>query len=179
MTKNKEFKLNPTAASLLGFLHERSMTGWDLVEVADSRIGNFWNLTKSQVYRELQALADQGLVDSGERGVREKRLFAITPAGREAFSQWLQNDPTEETIRYPLLLSASFADYLPPEKLIEFIETHREQHQRRLEQYRAELLKMQSPGDGGVGRELTFSFGIQYEEMVLKWMEETLERLKQ
>jgi len=33
------------------------MTGWDLVAVAQQRIGNFWTLTQSQVYRELTAMA--------------------------------------------------------------------------------------------------------------------------
>ena len=34
--------LNPTAASLLGFLHEGPMRGWDLVAIAQQRIGDFW-----------------------------------------------------------------------------------------------------------------------------------------
>jgi hypothetical protein len=44
--------LNPTAASLLGFLHAGPMTGWDLVATAETLIGDFWSLTRSQVYRE-------------------------------------------------------------------------------------------------------------------------------
>lgn len=44
--------LNSTAASLLGFLHEGPMSGWDLVNLAQERIGDFWTITQSQVYRE-------------------------------------------------------------------------------------------------------------------------------
>ena len=42
-------RVNPTAASLLGFLHDGPMSGWDLVNRAQERIGEFWSLTRSQV----------------------------------------------------------------------------------------------------------------------------------
>ena len=48
--------LNPTAASLLGFLHQGPMTGWDLAQTVEATIGDFWNVTRSQVYRELRTL---------------------------------------------------------------------------------------------------------------------------
>ncbi len=52
--------LNATAASLLGFLHEGPKTGWDLVATAQDRIGKFWSVTTSQVYRELAAMEAAG-----------------------------------------------------------------------------------------------------------------------
>ena len=52
--------LNATAASLLGFLHQGPMSGWDLAATAQTLIGDFWSLTRSQVYRELSAMASAG-----------------------------------------------------------------------------------------------------------------------
>src|SRR5690606_21166455 len=77
--------LNPTAASLLGFLHHGPMTGWELSQTAMTVIGAFWSLTRSQVYRELLRMADDGLVEAGEPGPRDARPFSLTPAGRQAF----------------------------------------------------------------------------------------------
>ncbi len=77
--------LNATAGSLLGFLHEGPMTGYDLVAVARNRIGDFWSLTQSQVYRELAAMAEDGLVAAGQRGRRDRRPYELTDAGRAAF----------------------------------------------------------------------------------------------
>jgi DNA-binding PadR family transcriptional regulator len=37
-------RLNPTAATLLGFLHRGPMTGWDLAQMAEMVIGEFWNV---------------------------------------------------------------------------------------------------------------------------------------
>ena len=64
----KHRPLNATAASLLGFLHGGPQTGWDLVATAERQIGAFWSITQSQVYRELTAMADAGLVEAGARG---------------------------------------------------------------------------------------------------------------
>ena len=44
------------------------MSGWDLAETAQSSIGDFWTVTRSQVYRELAWMAEAGLVEAGERG---------------------------------------------------------------------------------------------------------------
>lgn len=91
--------LNATAASLLGSLHEGPMTGWDLVAVAQQRIGNFWTLTQSQVYRELAAMAKSGLVEAGEPRPRDRKPFTITSRGRAAFREWIDREPGLEHIR--------------------------------------------------------------------------------
>ena len=71
--------MNATAASLLGFLHEGPLTGYELVSTAQRTIGDFWSLTQSQVYRELAWMAEAGLVEAGERGARDRRLAAGVP----------------------------------------------------------------------------------------------------
>src|SRR5690606_16512211 len=85
--------LNSTAASLLGFLHEGPMSGWDLVTLAQDRIGDFWTITQSQVYRELATMAASGLVEKGETGARDRTPYRLTDAGRAAFLEWVVRDP--------------------------------------------------------------------------------------
>ena|SRR5438034_3396615 len=97
------YKLNATAASLLGFLHEGPMSGWDLVIRAQTVIGDFWSLTPSQIYRELASLANAGLIQAGQRERRDRQPFSITPAGKQAFAEWINQEPSEEIIRFPLL----------------------------------------------------------------------------
>jgi len=114
--------LNPTAASLLGFLHEGPMTGWDLLRRAQERIGSFWTLTQSQVYRELAAMAAAGLVEVGPPGPRDRKPHALTDAGREAFARWLDQDPGPDQIRIPLLLTIAFAEHLPAQRLAALVD---------------------------------------------------------
>ena len=113
--------LNATAASLLGFLHERPMTGWDLVATAEAVIRDFWSLTRSQVYRELATMAEGGLVRAGEIGPRDRQPYELTDAGRAAFADWLEREPGPEQIRYPLLLTIAFGRHLEPGRLAAFV----------------------------------------------------------
>ena len=161
--------MNATAASLLGFLHERPMSGWDLLTTAEMLIGDFWTVTRSQVYRELAAMEAAGLVVAGPPGPRERRPYELTDAGRAAFREWLDQPPGAEQIRYPLLLTIAFGRHLPPERLREFVTAHRGVHEQRLAGYRS------LRGDAGDNLDAyataTLDFGIRYEAAVLDWFD--------
>ncbi|RSM40103.1 PadR family transcriptional regulator [Actinoplanes sp. ATCC 53533] len=162
--------LNATAASLLGFLHEGPMSGWDLVATAQARIGDFWSLTQSQVYRELAAMAADGLVEAHERGRRDRRPYAITDAGRSAFTAWVTRAPEPEAIRFPLLLTIMFGRHVPAERLAEIVAQHRATHAARLaayEQFETEL----PPGaaEAEPYAVATLAFGLAYERAMLAW----------
>lgn len=157
--------LNATAASLLGFLHEGPKTGWDLVVTAQERIGKFWSITTSQVYRELAAMERAGLVEAGEVGPRDRKPFALTASGRAAFAEWIEREPGPENIRYPLLLTVAFGRHLPPGRLAEMLAVHRAAHERRLADYeRAAAEHCADPYSSA-----TLDFGIVYERAVLEW----------
>lgn len=162
--------VNPTAASLLGFLHEGPQSGWDLLATAQQRIGSFWNLTRSQVYRELAAMAAAGLVVAEEVGPRERRPYRITDAGRAAFRDWLAQPPGPEQIRYPLLLVLAFNQHLSSAEMTAFLVAHRAEHAARLAGYREE--HRSAVAAGARPRDLvTLDFGTRYEEAVLAWFD--------
>jgi len=161
--------LNATAGSLLGFLHDRPMTGWDLVAAAQQRIGEFWSLTRSQVYRELARMADAGLVEAGQRGTRDKRPYQITDQGREAFADWIRQPPAAETIRFPLLLTIAFGRHLPPPTLAGHIARHRIVHADRLTAYQQQRRQLGDTADTDPHAVATLDFGIAYERAVLDW----------
>ena len=161
--------MNAPAAALLGFLHERPMSGWDLLATAQELIGDFWTVTRSQVYRELAAMEAAGLVLAGPPGPRERRPFEITAAGRAAFSEWLGKPPGSEQIRYPLLLTIAFGHHLPPGRLPSFVAEHRDVHQQRLDRYRS--LRQELGDDIGPYALATLDFGMRYEAAVLDWFE--------
>ncbi|MFC9895601.1 PadR family transcriptional regulator [Nocardia sp. NPDC127579] len=158
--------LNSTAASLLGFLHEGPMSGWDLTALAQDRIGDFWTITQSQVYRELAAMDAAGLIEKGPVGARERTPYQITAAGREAFHEWISRDPGAETIRVPLLLTLAFGNHLDPAHRDRIIAANREIHQRRLDGYLAD-----EPMDMPPHQRATLAFGITYERGVLDWFD--------
>jgi DNA-binding PadR family transcriptional regulator len=165
--------LNATAASLLGFLHDGTLSGYELAATAQRVIGEFWSLTQSQVYRELVWMAEAGLVVPGERGSRDRRPYALTDAGRAAFSEWIDRPPGQETIRHPLLLTVSFGRHLSPARLSAFVRQHREIHAERLRTYeqQARAAETAPAEDMDPFRTATLAFGIAYERAVMDWFE--------
>lgn len=105
-------ELNATAAALLGLLHEGPQTGGQLVSAARERFGSFFSVTRSQVYRELPALADDGLVRLGKQGPRSSQQYVITAAGKKAFKGWLGGEPGPDHLRSPLILRLVHASTL-------------------------------------------------------------------
>jgi DNA-binding PadR family transcriptional regulator len=161
-------RLNPTAASLLGLLAMKPRTGWELYAAFEESIGQFWSMTRSQVYRELLAMAGRGLVEFGSAGPRERRLCTITSAGRAAFLAWIARMPGEELIRFPLLLTVFFGEDVPPQMLVDACTEHRRRHAERLTAYEAELPDVRAQAPYGA---LALEFGIAYERMVLAWID--------
>jgi len=160
--------LNATAASMLGILARRPMSGWELYASFEDTIGHFWSLTRSQVYRELQTLAQHGLIEIGSSGPRERRVCTITEAGRAAFDAWIVRMPGEEHIRFPLLLTTFFGDSVPRETLRETCRVHRIAHAARLAGYEDQLehARAQAPFPA-----LALEFGIAYERAILAWID--------
>lgn len=170
--------INATAASLLGFLHEGPMAGWDLVAVAQERIGDFWTLTQSQVYRELAAMAGAGIVELGQPGPRDRKPYLITEAGRVAFREWIDREPALEQIRFPLLLTMMFAGHLSPGRLAEMVAAHRAVPAERLTGYRRVREELDGVIDGvDRFRLATLEFGLRYESAVLDWFDQLPETL--
>src|SRR4030095_8315438 len=97
-------QINPTAAALLGLLHDGPMTGGQLMAAAERRLGPYWSMTRRQVYRELPVLAELGYVRLGKPGPRSSQPYAITAAGKRAFSRWLAESPRRDTLRNPVAL---------------------------------------------------------------------------
>lgn len=167
-------KLNATAASLLGFLHDGPLSGYELAATAQRVIGDFWSLTQSQVYRELAWMADAGLVEPGEREARDRRRYGLTDAGRAAFSEWINRPPGPETIRHPLLLTVRFGRHLSPERLATFLRQHRDVHAEKLRTYEQQAAELATMPEElrDPHQQATLGFGIAYERAALDWFTE-------
>jgi DNA-binding PadR family transcriptional regulator len=171
-------ELNPTAASLLGYLDLGPMTGWDLDQWVATSIGNFWNVTRSQIYRELRTLTERGYAEAGTSGPRDRVPYTITDAGRAAFKEWIAQPPPPDTIRSRLLLTVFFGHHLDPDRLRQIVRTERERHESSLQRYLA--LEPQLAGIHDQRFPLaTLRYGIRYERATLEWLAELEQLLDQ
>ena len=120
-----------TAWAVLGLLSfERELSGYDIKQWADSILRFFyWSPATSQIYAELRRLEGLGLVVShvvARDDVRGKRVYAITPAGREALERWqVETDPEATVLKHGLMLRLWLGHMAPPDRLRQQIEAHR------------------------------------------------------
>jgi DNA-binding PadR family transcriptional regulator len=163
-----ESGVNPTAAALLGLLHEGPMTGGQLMAAAQRRLGAFWSMTRSQVYRELPALAEAGYVKLGKPGARSSQPYSISPAGKRAFTRWLAEAPGREAIRNPVALRAAFGSYQSTTQLQEAYRQAVADHEAALAEARDAAKDLKKNGDdfGAAAQE----FAVAYHKAAVSWL---------
>jgi DNA-binding PadR family transcriptional regulator len=171
MTAEPAPEVNATAASLLGFLHDGPLTGWDLVARAETTIGPFWSLTKSQVYRELAYMAERGLVTPGETGRRDAKPYTITDAGRAAFAAWAARGPGEGTFRLPLLLFVTLGRHLEPGLLRKVLAEQRAHQAALLKEYLAIRQLLRDSEDADPHLVATLEYGITVARATVRWID--------
>lgn len=79
--------------ALLGLIAQQPRHGYELHAAFEALVGGKenWDVKPAQIYTTLARLAESGLVveDSVEKdGGPEKRIYALTPAGREELQAW-------------------------------------------------------------------------------------------
>jgi DNA-binding PadR family transcriptional regulator len=79
--------------ALLGLLAQRPRHGYELHTAFEAVVGgeHYWDVKPAQIYTTLSRLENDGLVAEAaveQDGGPEKRIFAITPAGRALLAEW-------------------------------------------------------------------------------------------
>ncbi|MET0188473.1 MAG: PadR family transcriptional regulator [Pseudonocardia sediminis] len=137
--------VNSTAAALLGLLHGGPMTGGQLVSAAGEQFGLFFSVTRSQVYRELPVLTEEGLLRLGKQGPRASQAYVITAAGKRAFKAWLAAGGEAEAVRSPLVLRLLNAGSLTVKQRAELLRSSRDAYTERLAQARTAAKETEDP----------------------------------
>jgi DNA-binding PadR family transcriptional regulator len=158
--------LNATAAALLGLLHDGPKTGGQLVAEAGERFGAFFSVTRSQVYRELPALADAGLLRLGKQGPRSSQQYVLTAAGKKAFKSWLLSEPGPDHLRSPLILRLVHAGSLTVKQRAALLDTARATYSADLDASRAAVKAADDPYGKAVAE-----FGLAHARAALKLLD--------
>jgi DNA-binding PadR family transcriptional regulator len=99
--------------AILATLLEGEASGYDLAKGFDASMANFWMTTPQQLYRELDRMAAEGLIET--RVVQQerrpnKRLHSMTPAGRAALHAYAVESPKPTAIRDELMVKVQAMD---------------------------------------------------------------------
>jgi DNA-binding PadR family transcriptional regulator len=145
------------------------MTGGQLMSAAQKRLGAYWTMTRSQVYRELPALADAGFVKLGKPGPRASQPYSITPAGRRAFTRWLSEEPGRDTVRNPLALRMAFGKHQQGAGALKTAyDQAADYHNSALNEAREAAKELRRDGDEHAAAALEFAVG--YHRAALAWL---------
>ncbi|CCK32445.1 transcriptional regulator [Streptomyces davaonensis JCM 4913] len=169
--------------AVLAALLEGEASGYELSKLFDVALANFWAATPQQLYRELERLAQDGLVQA--RVVQQerrpnKRMFTLTETGREelrAFAVEPVRRPA--AMRDELLIKIQALDESDPAATRALVEERMSWAQGKLARYervRDRLLAGRTEEEylretDRVGPYLTLQAGLAYEREILRWCE--------
>ncbi|MGW7545962.1 PadR family transcriptional regulator [Streptomyces sp. NPDC054770] len=177
--------------AVMAALLEGEASGYDLAKGFDATVANFWTATPQQLYRELERMAAEGLVTA--RVVEQerrpnKRLFSLTPAGRDAVRAYTAEPPARPSVvRDELLVKVQCADAGDLDAVRAFVAERMEWATAKLARYeriRQRLLAGRSEEAyfaeaERIGPYLTLLRGMSFERENLRWGDLALRRLEQ
>jgi DNA-binding PadR family transcriptional regulator len=172
--------------AILGFLEREPMTGYDLkTRCFDGAAGHVWTADQAQVYRTLERLSERGLVRSRavpQRGKPDRRLYRITPKGRDALLEWLRRPQTPAAVRDPLLVRVFMAGDLADTEIAGLLASARDDYQSRLESLRAEAAApvptcAATDDRGAELYRMTLGAAMAATRTVIDWIDDCTERI--
>jgi PadR family transcriptional regulator, regulatory protein AphA len=167
--------LPATTYVVLGLVSIRPMTGYDLAGYAERTIGNFFPLTRSHIYRELDRLGRLGLLDATEvaqETAPTKRVYEINRAGNEELRRWLESGAVAEERTRNLFLVRIFFGHHSSAARIEALLDEYEAAARARRDWLAALAARLADRPGSVFRRSTAIYGVHHEEAKLAWVAE-------
>ena len=174
-----------TRNAVLGVLTFGPATGYEIRKLLSETTSHFWKESYGQIYPALEELWTGGLieVDAQETSGREKRRFAILPAGEAELRRWIRGPEIQlKPGRNELLLKLFFARLSDAPYLIPQVESYHQTTVALRETYRqftAEAGSDDVPADAQPLIRTTIDYGIAAAEMQIQWCERTLATLRE
>jgi len=106
----------------LGLLADGPASGYDLLKIFDRSLAFIWPATQSQLYGELNRLADEGLIEVTHEGARGRKDYTITERGRAELEHWITDVEPDRIRRNEAMLRVFFLGTVGPEHAKTYLE---------------------------------------------------------
>lgn len=174
-----------THYALLGMLTIGPLSGYDIRRLIAESTQAFWSESDGQLYPALAKLTELKLITikpTPKKSSRGKKIYSITPAGRNELKKWLNQPPATAIVRNEMLLKLFFGANIAPDILRDHIEKVRYETKAAIQQLKTK--KQNLTADESELKHLPFwqmtlQYGIRLNEAKLLWCDETLKFLKQ
>ena len=168
--------------ALLVALREQPASGLDLARRFEKSIGFFWQATHQQIYRVLARMEGDGWVTVetvGQTGRPDKKLYAVSAAGRQVLTDWLAEPMSVEAFRSELAVKLRGASYGDRATLTRHLVDLRADHATRLAHYeKFESEQVPDPSvldEAGLDQWLVLRGGLRLEQFWIDWITEYLQ----
>ena len=154
----------------LGLLAQRAGSGYDLLKRFEKSMANVWPATQSQLYGELNKLADAGLIEVADIGPRGRKEYRVTQAGRAELVRWIGDSLDDPPVRRPDVLRIFLLGELPADDARRYASAfaqHAESELKRLEHLRDSINWGEADADF-YGR-AALEFGLRDAAMEEQW----------
>jgi len=169
--------------AILGFLDYAPMSGYDLKKYFDQSVAHFWSATQSHIYKALEALENDGMVESQviqQEGKPNRKQYKITDTGRAELLRWVSTPLSAENKREAWLIQVFFAHDLSNQEITKLFDNRIERMRKSLSECQL-VQRIINENYQKVGQkrmqslwQLTLDYGIEYYENEIKWLEKTL-----
>ena len=157
--------------AILGLLHYQDMHGYRIKRHMEQHFGHMWSINYGQIYPNLKKMEEEGLVTKEEvvrSGTPSRKLYSITPAGKEVFSQWLVSDPHGTMLlRDPFLLRFVFFGFGSKDRTLGLVDDQIRSYEAQLEKRREKMRRWQ---EQGIYVRQMGELGLLLNEMILEWL---------
>jgi PadR family transcriptional regulator AphA len=177
-------RTNKSQYAILGILGRGPRSGYDIKKLTDQSTRYFWAENYGNLYPTLKKLEQEGLATSErqpQEGKPDRKVYAITEAGREALAAWLSAPTEPSSHRNELLLKLFFGSQVPLRVSLEQLRRYRAEQEALLETY-AEIERWfgtaRADHPDAPYELLTLSYGRFEAEALVRWCDESLERLE-
>ena len=160
---------------LLGILAGGPAHGYDLKRLHDERFPSARPLAYGQVYSTLARLGRDGLVESVETAQDagpERTVFALTPQGRRALADWLDEVETPGSYAADELLRKTVSALHVGPGAEDFLRRQREAHLTAMRRLTRELSAAPD-----VGTRIALDHTLAHLDADLRWIEQTRDRV--
>ena len=171
--------------AILVSLAERAASGYELARRFDASIGRFWSATHQQIYKVLGRMEADGWVAVevvAQAGRPDKKVYALTAAGRDELSRWTAEPTPKERLRSEFAVKIRAMPFGDRDAILTDVRRRRDQHEETLAFYRANQSKYYPDpttlDDTDVAGWLVLRGGIRREEAGMAWCDEILSTLE-
>lgn len=163
----------------LGVLALGDASGYEIRKMfEDGPFAHFQDVGYGSIYPSLARLQEEGLIHvapgavAGEGGHPEKKVYAITEAGRAAFRAALARPPAPDKIRSDTTFLLFFAEWLDPPLLARTYDGYLEAFRRQ-----AAFIKSLDPEGVNQGRLFVRGMGVAFYEAIVAYLEANRDKL--